>query len=98
WWLTPVLAGLGLAIPLMLWSSRVRAGRALERLGLFRTPEEIAPPPELRPGHAPLAGDGLGASSVSRPPAFALPEVRGEMRTQDIERWWSRRPPDRSHA
>ncbi len=44
WWLTPVLAGLWLSIPLSMYSSRVAVGRwALER-GLFLTPVENHPP------------------------------------------------------
>jgi membrane glycosyltransferase len=44
WWLTPVLAGLWLSIPLSMYSSRVAVGRwALER-GLFLTPVEKHPP------------------------------------------------------
>ena len=47
WWLTPVLAGLLLGIPLTVWTSRVSAGRLFRRRGLLLTPEETAPPPEL---------------------------------------------------
>jgi membrane glycosyltransferase len=47
WWLTPVLAGLLLGIPLTVWTSRVSAGRLFRRHGLLLTPEETAPPPEL---------------------------------------------------
>jgi membrane glycosyltransferase len=47
WWLTPVLAGLLLCIPLTVWTSRVNAGRLLRRMGLLLTPEETTPPPEL---------------------------------------------------
>ena len=47
WWLTPVLAGLLVGIPLTVWTSRVSAGRLLRRMGLLLTPEETAPPYEL---------------------------------------------------
>jgi len=47
WWLTPVLAGLLLGIPLTMWTSRVSAGRLFRRHGLLLTPEETAPPAEL---------------------------------------------------
>jgi membrane glycosyltransferase len=47
WWLTPVLVGLLLGIPLTMWTSRVSAGRLFRRHGLLLTPEETAPPPEL---------------------------------------------------
>jgi len=47
WWFVPVLGGLVLAIPLSVWSSRRSLGAFARRLGLFLTPEEIAPPPEV---------------------------------------------------
>jgi len=47
-WLLPIAGSLIAAIPLSVWSSRVRAGLALRRSGLFVTPEESAPPPELQ--------------------------------------------------
>ncbi|HVN46871.1 MAG TPA: glucans biosynthesis glucosyltransferase MdoH [Steroidobacteraceae bacterium] len=47
WWLTPVLVGLYVGIPLTVWTSRTSAGRSFRRLGLLLTPEETAPPPEL---------------------------------------------------
>jgi len=47
WWLTPVLVGLLVGIPLTVWTSRVSAGRLLRRMGLLLTPEETAPPYEL---------------------------------------------------
>ena len=46
-WMTPVLVGLGLAVPLVLLTSSRSAGLALRRLGLLRTVEEAAPPPSL---------------------------------------------------
>lgn len=48
WWLSPILTALVLAVPVSVLSSQVGAGRAARRLGLFLTPEEIEPPPELR--------------------------------------------------
>lgn len=48
WWMVPVLAGLILSVPLTMWTSRRDVGQALRRVGLFRTPEETAPPAELR--------------------------------------------------
>ncbi|MDE3066971.1 MAG: glucans biosynthesis glucosyltransferase MdoH [Verrucomicrobiota bacterium] len=47
WWFTPVLAGLALSVPLSVFTSQRRPGARARRLGLFRTPEETAPPPEL---------------------------------------------------
>jgi membrane glycosyltransferase len=55
WWLAPVLAGMILAVPLSVLSSRVSAGQWARRRGLFLTPEEVAPPRVLRQLHAHLA-------------------------------------------
>lgn len=43
-WLSPVLLGLTLAVPLSTLSSRLGLGERLKRRGLFLTPEESAPP------------------------------------------------------
>ena len=48
WWLSPILAGLLLAIPLSVYTSRVRIGRALRSRGLMLTPEETREPRVLR--------------------------------------------------
>ena len=48
WWLSPILLGLLLAIPLSVWGSRASVGRALRRRGLLMTPEETRLPPVLR--------------------------------------------------
>jgi membrane glycosyltransferase len=47
WWFMPVLAGLVLSVPLSVLTSRRRLGARLRKLGLFLTPEETAPPPEI---------------------------------------------------
>jgi membrane glycosyltransferase len=47
WWLSPVLAGLILGVPLTVWTSRISAGRLARRFGLLVTPEESDPPGEL---------------------------------------------------
>jgi membrane glycosyltransferase len=46
-WLLPVAGSLIIAIPMSVWTSRVRLGVAFRARGLFVTPEEVAPPPEL---------------------------------------------------
>ena len=43
-WMTPVIAGLLLAIPLAQWSASPAAGRALRRMKLLLVPEENRPP------------------------------------------------------
>ncbi|MDR2674302.1 MAG: hypothetical protein LBC18_05385, partial [Opitutaceae bacterium] len=47
WWLSPVLAGMVFSIPLSILLGQPRLGRAAKKAGLFLTPEETAPPPEL---------------------------------------------------
>ena len=48
WWFTPVIAGLVLAVPVSVFTSRSDLGEAAGRLDLFRTPEEVAPPEVIR--------------------------------------------------
>ena len=43
-WMTPVLLGLALVVPLVLLTASRRTGQALRRLGLLQIPEERAPP------------------------------------------------------
>ena len=47
-WAVPLLVGLLVAVPAATLSSRAALGAAARRLGLFLTPDEIAPPPVLR--------------------------------------------------
>jgi membrane glycosyltransferase len=47
-WLGPVLAGLVFSIPLSIFLSKASFGRRARDLGIFLTPEETNPPPELR--------------------------------------------------
>ncbi len=47
WWLSPVLLGLLVAIPLSAWSSRAGPGRWLRARGVFLIPEELAQPAVL---------------------------------------------------
>lgn len=47
WWLSPVIAGILLAVPLSVWASRSSIGRALRRQGLLLIPEERQEPPVL---------------------------------------------------
>ena len=56
WWLSPILFGLLAAIPMSVWGSRVRVGRALRRRGLLLTPEELRTPPVLASAAAAHAG------------------------------------------
>ena len=47
-WMSPVVIGLALAIPLAAWTARRDAGQALRRAGLLLIPEERDPPSILR--------------------------------------------------
>ena len=46
-WLAPILLGLVTSIPNSLLTGQLAGGRFVQRLGLFVTPEESSPPPEL---------------------------------------------------
>jgi membrane glycosyltransferase len=48
WWLSPVLAGLVLSVPVSIFFSKASMGRQARELGIFLTPEEMDPPLELR--------------------------------------------------
>lgn len=47
-WLVPVVAALVLAVPLSVWTSRVAAGEAARRAGLFSVPGDTRPDRALR--------------------------------------------------
>jgi len=46
-WMSPVVLGLALAIPMAALTAAIAPGKALRRLGLLRTPEELHPPAAL---------------------------------------------------
>ena len=69
WWLTPVLIGLICGVGLTAWTSRTSAGRIARRWGLFLTPEETAPPRELRA----LRGAHLEAIATSAASGSSMP-------------------------
>lgn len=47
WWMSPVLLGWMLAVPMSVWTSSEELGCILKKSGLLLTPEETAPPPEI---------------------------------------------------
>ncbi len=47
WWLTPIVAGLVLSVPVSVLASRVSLGNRARARGLFLIPEETKPPAEL---------------------------------------------------
>ncbi|ADJ29386.1 glucans biosynthesis glucosyltransferase MdoH [Nitrosococcus watsonii] len=78
WWLTPVLIGLVLSIPLSMYSSSIYLGQRAREKGLFLIPEETWPPQVLILLHENLASlstqsslDGQGAKRL-----FGDSEVR----------------------
>jgi membrane glycosyltransferase len=75
WWFTPVLAGMVLSIPLSVFTSRRSIGARARRLGLFLTPEETAPPPELVALRSRLKVHKLTEDTTPRRPHASLAEA-----------------------
>ncbi len=82
-WLSPIVAGLAISIPLSVWTSRSSVGLKAMRWGLFLTPAETFPPAEVaalnklmrRPTyHSPfrIAPDSGFIRAVVIPKTFAL--------------------------
>jgi membrane glycosyltransferase len=57
WWLTPIVVGLVLSVPISVLASRVRIGTAARASRLFLIPEETEPPVELADLADQLAGE-----------------------------------------
>lgn len=79
WWLLPVLAGMLLAVPTSILTSRPALGRWSRRRGLLLTPEETAPEPVLRRldellAQAPAPAVAPAGSALER--VLADPELR----------------------
>src|SRR5690606_25003024 len=51
-WMSPVIAGMVLSIPVVALTSARRPGQWLRRAGVFATPEEVAPPAILQRAEA----------------------------------------------
>jgi membrane glycosyltransferase len=70
WWFAPVVAGMVCSIPLSVFTSRGSWGARARSLGLFLTPEEIAPPSELDTLRVRMALlERTGAAAVPAPDA-----------------------------
>jgi membrane glycosyltransferase len=87
WWLSPVLAGLLLAVPLSAWTSRAGPGRWLAQRGVFLIPEELVQP-------AVLAEADRYAASFAAMPVFA-DAVSGSAAHAQVLRAIPTRPPAR---
>ena len=64
-WVAPLLFGLLMSVPSVIWSSRIGLGERARRAGLFQTPEETAPATIIRQyqrtmGVAPMVPASLG--------------------------------------
>lgn len=92
-WMSPVLAGLVLAMPVSWAASRTDLGRWLRRRGLLLTPEETQTPAVLRSlehimGREPVAGEEapVTASETERAPAMVPPLLPMPMLAQSLDR------------
>jgi membrane glycosyltransferase len=71
WWFAPVMGGMALSIPLSVLTSRAGPGGRARDLGIFLTPEETEPPPELAGLRARLAALHSAEETAPRPPGDA---------------------------
>ncbi len=71
-WSAPILAGMIAAVPAVVLSSRIDAGRAALNAGLFVTPEEQAPPAILRALQRALRTTPVPASIGQTPDLLAV--------------------------
>jgi membrane glycosyltransferase len=47
-WMSPILLGMLVSVPMSVFTSRVRYGKALRRQGIFAIPEELHPPEVMK--------------------------------------------------
>lgn len=87
-WMTPIFAGLLLAVPLERLSGSVAAGRRAARLGIFVTPPEVRTPAEVaavtRAMPDPAAASGVVSPGPSLPPP--IPSAPEGVRMYNAER------------
>jgi membrane glycosyltransferase len=67
WWMSPILIGLLLSVPLTMLTSLTSAGVWTRKHGLLLTPEETEPPPELTALEHLMATGGIMATPPSGP-------------------------------
>jgi membrane glycosyltransferase len=75
WWFMPVMVGMVVSIPLSVLTSRARLGDQARRVGLFLTPEETSPPPELAALRARMAALEENGQIAPRVPDAGLADV-----------------------
>ncbi|MGH8231723.1 MAG: glucans biosynthesis glucosyltransferase MdoH, partial [Steroidobacteraceae bacterium] len=97
WWMSPVLAGMLLAMPFTVLTSRAELGVALRRHGWWLTPEETHAPPELAAAAAaraanralsdlPLIDDGMQIVVPSRSPLPMVADPPAYLRMRPASR------------
>ena len=67
WWMSPILLGLLLSVPLTMLTSLTSAGVWARKHGLLLTPEETEPPPELAALEQLMATGGIMATPPGGP-------------------------------
>jgi membrane glycosyltransferase len=92
-WMTPVILGLALAVPLAALTAWPGAGRALRRLGLLLVPEERAPPLILARANA-LAEEGPQAGPMEAVQALRTNPDLLAAHARNIPEPLARRPGD----
>jgi membrane glycosyltransferase len=75
WWFTPLLAGMIFSIPLSVFTSNRSLGIRARKLGLFLTPEETMPPPEITSLRAHLKIQEITGDIAPRRPHAGLAEA-----------------------
>jgi len=75
WWFAPVLAGMASSIPVSVLTSRASLGQKVRGLGLFVTPEETAPPPEIAGLRARMAALKESGQTAPRPADAGLADA-----------------------
>lgn len=80
-WLSPVILGLVLSIPLSVLTADPALGAKFQRLGMFLTPEEHTPPAILhglvRPGHS-VGLDERASDPIAHAPAMLATALRDQ--------------------
>jgi membrane glycosyltransferase len=80
WWMSPILVGLLLSVPLTMLTSLTGAGVWARKHGLLLTPEETDPPPELSALEHLMATGGIMAQPPGGP-GDRLGELSGQSNT-----------------
>jgi membrane glycosyltransferase len=75
WWFVPVFAGMVLAIPVSVYTSRSSIGAEARRMGLFLTPEETSPSPELDTMRARVAVQTAATETAAQPSDSGLTQI-----------------------